>query len=131
MTSSSTEDFVSALKQAPKAPPPSQAVAIVGSYMQLLAQGAIKGTHVLDTASLPHPKLDIFHAATLLMSLSRDAAEKATLHTAARSLAYFQPDLGAPHATLDETRSDDTSWDSVVKSEMQSIDAVLPPVAAR
>ncbi len=114
-----------------RAPQPSQAVAIIGDYMQMLAQGAIQGTHVIDSASLPHPKLEIFHAATLLTSLSRDPEEKAMLSTAARSLAYFQPDLGATHTALEEARSDEESWDSVVKSEMQSIDAVLPPIVDR
>jgi hypothetical protein len=128
MPSSSTETFVAALKQIPQpTPSPSQAVAIVGDYMQVLAKGIVQGAHVIDSATLPHPKLEIFNAATLLISLSRDAAEKATLATAARSLAFFQPNLGGTQAPLNDAPSHGASWESIVKAEMQSIDVVLPP----
>jgi hypothetical protein len=105
---------------------PSEATAIIAGYMTLLANGIVEGTTVIDAASLPHAKLQILNAAALLMSLSADPSEKASLSTAACSLAFFQPGTAGAMHHLDEIHLHGETWGSLVKAEMEHIALTLP-----
>lgn len=108
---------------------PNQAVEIIRAYIPLLAKAGVDGTGVVDAAALAHPKEQIAAAAALLITLSRDPAEKESLATAARALAFFQPDLRGKKAALESVGVKDQDWASIVRAEMQSIEMLLqaPP----
>ncbi len=94
--------------------------------MALLAQGVVDGITVIDAASLPHAKPQILDAATLMSSLSSDAAERESLSTAAFALAFFQHGTQRYRHGLDERRPDGVTWGSLVEAEMREIAAALP-----
>ncbi len=107
-----------------------EATAILAKYMTLLAQGVVDGTTVIDAASLPHAKLQILSAATLMSSLNVDAAERESLSTAACALAFFQHGTQRATHRLDERRADGETWGRLVEAEMRHIAATLPTAPA-
>lgn len=112
----------------PKNISPPQAIEIIREYLPLLAKAGLDGAKVVDARALSRPKEQIAAAAALLIALSRDAAEKESLATAARALAFFQP-IGGAAAALDSAGVNEQTWGNIVRDEMQSIEVVLqtPP----
>ena len=109
----------------PKEVPLGEAVEIVQTYAALLPVAGVDGSVVADSSLLPFPKDRIVAAAISLMSAASDPAEKESFAEIAKTLAFFQPDVGETPISLDETRSGGGTWRGIVEADMQSIEQML------
>lgn len=114
-----------------QAVPTVEAVAIMRSYTDLLRTAGVNGSVVVDSSVLDVPKDRILDAVVSLSLVTTNQAEKRSFGEVAKSLAFFQPDVGDTPTPLDETRPDGATWRNVVVQEMQSIHMTLTAPNAR
>jgi len=110
---------------------PHQAVEVIREYAELLTKTGIDGKTVIDATALSHPKPQILACATLLSALSKDPSERASLAEMARALAFFQPDVAGTKKALSSTGPNNQTWETIVCTDMQSIDATLQAASAK
>lgn len=109
----------------PQEIPVVDAVEMIRAHAALLQRAGVNGTVVVDSSLLEVPKERIIAAATALGSAAADPAEMDAFKEVAKSLAFFQPDVGDTPASLDDIRPDGEAWRTVVVAEMQEIQLAL------
>lgn len=106
----------------PKKIPVDEAVSIIQAYVAALQKNKQSASSVLDSTLLPFSKEQVNTAAIVLYLQANDEAEKKSFIGVAKSLALFQPDVGANPISLEGERTDGTPWRSIVEPEMQDIE---------
>ena len=112
----------------PQEVPVGEAVEIIRAHAALLQQTGVNGSVVVDSSLLSVPKDRVMAAAISLRSVATDPAEKESFTGIAKSLAFFQPDVGNTATDLDKKRPDGETWRSIVVAEMQEIQMALTNV---
>lgn len=93
---------------------------IVQLLAKIVSANALDGSVVVDTALLTYPKSG-FEAAVKLVH-EKGAADQATFaKSAAPTLAFFQPHIGAAPQKLDSQGKDGNPWRTTVEAEMVAI----------
>ncbi|CAA0098173.1 Uncharacterised protein [Halioglobus japonicus] len=97
------------------------ATEVLRQFGTVISSAGVDGSKVLDDSLLKHPKDEIKSAIVIVLNADIAPDQKAFAKEAAPVLAFFQPGVGEEGIPLDEARSDQTTWRSVVEAEIQQI----------